>query len=38
MEEAIKNGVLCKYYYYPHVVKLTSDEMDKYAELSLKIA
>lgn len=38
MEEAIKNGVLCQYYYYPHVVRLTPEEMDKYADLSLKIA
>lgn len=38
MEEAIKKGVLCKYYYYPHVVKLTPEEMDKYTELSVKIA
>lgn len=34
MEEAIKNGVLCKYMYYPHLVRLTSDEMDAYVELS----
>ncbi len=38
MEEAIKNGVLCKYMYYPHVVKLTPDEMTHYVELSEKIA
>ena len=38
MEEAIQNGVLCKYMYYPHIVKLTSDEMDAYVELSDKIA
>ena len=38
MEEAIQNGVLCKYMYYPHLVRLTSDEMDAYAELSDKIA
>lgn len=38
MEEAIKKDVLCKYYYYPHVVKLTPEEMGKYTELSLKIA
>ena len=31
MEEAIKNGALCKYYYYPHIVKLTSEEMREYA-------
>lgn len=38
MEEAIKNGVLCKYLYYPHLVKLTSTELDGYVELSEKIA
>ena len=38
MEEAIKNGVLCKYLYYPHVVRLTPDEMRAYVEISEKIA
>lgn len=38
MEEAIQNGALCKYYYYPHLVRLTSDEMNIYIELSRKIA
>lgn len=38
MEEAIKNGVLCKYYYYPHLIKLTEVEMDQYLVLSKKIA
>lgn len=38
MEEAIRNGVLCKYMYYPHLVRLTSDEMEAYADLSDKIA
>lgn len=38
MEEAIKNGVLCKYLYYPHVVTLTQEEMDAYVELSERIA
>lgn len=38
MEEAIKNGVLCKYMYYPHLVRLTSTELDEYVELSEKIA
>ncbi|MBQ2187210.1 MAG: DEAD/DEAH box helicase family protein [Bacteroidales bacterium] len=38
MEEAIKNGVLCRYLYYPHLVRLTDYEMQKYVELSLKIA
>lgn len=38
MKEAIDNGILCKYYYYPHLVKLTEDEMSRYVELSIKIA
>ncbi|MCR9012137.1 DEAD/DEAH box helicase family protein [Gabonibacter chumensis] len=38
MEEAIQKGALCKYYYYPHLVKLTDDEMAEYVELSHKIA
>lgn len=38
MQQAIRNGVLCRYYYYPHLVTLTRVEMDKYSELSLKIA
>ena len=38
MEEAIKKGVLCKYYYYPHLVKLTDEEMANYVELSEKIS
>lgn len=38
MEDAIKNGVLCRYYYFPHVVQLTSIEMDEYVEISEKIS
>lgn len=38
MEEAIQKKVLCKYYYYPHLVKLTDEEMTKYVELSEKIS
>lgn len=38
MEEAIQKGALCKYYYYPHLVKLTDDEMAEYVELSHRIA
>lgn len=38
MEEAIEKGVLCRYYYYPHLVRLTDEEMEQYLELSLKIA
>ena len=38
MEDAIRNGVLCKYYYYPHMVRLTETEMEEYIELSIKIS
>ena len=38
MEKAIENRVLCRYRYYPHIVKLTDDEMAKYIELSVKLA
>ncbi|REC61271.1 DNA repair helicase [Chryseobacterium pennae] len=38
MEEAINKGVLCRYYYYPHIVTLTESEMKDYMELSLKIS
>lgn len=34
MREAIDNGVLCRYYYYPHVVRLIESEMIEYVELS----
>lgn len=37
MEEAIKNGALCRYYYYPHVVRLTETEMEQYVDISTKI-
>lgn len=38
MEEAIEKGVLCRYLYYPHVVKLIPAEKEAYINLSLKIA
>ena len=37
MKEAIENGVLCKYLYYPHLIKLTDTEMDEYVAISRKI-
>ena len=38
MEEAIHNGVLCEYYYYPHIVRLTDAEMEEYAKISARLA
>ena len=37
MREAIDKGALCRYYYYPHIVKLTDNEMNEYVQLSKKI-
>ncbi len=37
MSEAIQNGRLCRYYYYPHIVRLTDTEMEEYVEISKKI-
>lgn len=38
MKEAIRSGNLCKYYYYPHLVRLTPAEMEKYMDISIKLA
>lgn len=38
MEQAINNGILCKYLYYPHLVKLTDAEMEEYIKISIKIS
>lgn len=38
MEEAIRKGVLCRYFYYPHIVTLTSEEMEAYVKLSERIS
>lgn len=38
MKQAIHDGFLCPYEYYPHLVTLTDGEMEEYMELSLKIA
>lgn len=37
MAQAIENGALCRYYYYPHIVKLVDSEMKEYADISRKI-
>ncbi|MCM1139023.1 MAG: DEAD/DEAH box helicase family protein, partial [Muribaculum sp.] len=38
MQEAIDKGFLCRYYYYPHMVKLTDAEMSEYMKISLQLA
>lgn len=38
MREAIEKGFLTRYYYYPHLIRLTDAEMTEYTEISRKIA
>jgi superfamily II DNA or RNA helicase len=38
MERAIKEGVLCQYYYFPHIIKLTEEEMKEYVEISNQLS
>lgn len=38
MREAIAEGYLCRYNYYPHLVRLTEEEMAQYVEVSLRLA
>jgi len=37
MEKAIKEEILCSYYYYPHIVTLTPDELEEYAKISKRL-
>ena len=37
MREAIDKGYLCRYFYYPHLVKLTDEEMSDYMKISLQL-
>ena len=38
MEKAIEEGILCKYYYHPHIVKLTEEELKEYMVLTKKLS
>lgn len=38
MSDAIDNGFLCRYYYYPHLVRLTDKEMSEYMRISKQLA
>lgn len=38
MREAIDKGYLCRYYYYPHVVRLTDAEMASYLKISRQLS
>jgi superfamily II DNA or RNA helicase len=38
MKNAIDNGFLCRYKYYPHIVRLNECEMVEYKKISLQLA
>lgn len=38
MERAIEEGILCKYYYHPHIVSLTAEELKEYMEITKKLS
>lgn len=38
MKDAIDNGFLCRYKYYPHIVRLDEEEMAEYEKISLQLA
>ena len=38
MREAIDKGYLCRYKYFPHIVRLTDAEMAEYMKVSLQLA
>ena len=38
MQQAIDNGFLCRYKYYPHIVRLTNEEMVEYIKISKLLA
>ena len=37
MKDAIDNGFLCRYKYFPHIIKLTDSEMKEYMHISLQL-
>lgn len=37
MRDAIDNGFLCRYRYYPHLIRLSSEEMEEYIRISLQL-
>lgn len=37
MQEAIDKGFLCRYYYYPKLVKLTEEELEEYKKISKQL-
>ncbi|HVI45897.1 MAG TPA: DEAD/DEAH box helicase family protein [Chitinophaga sp.] len=38
MDKAIRDKILCQYYYYPHIIRMTDEEMTDYSEISNQLA
>ncbi|MDL5029785.1 DEAD/DEAH box helicase family protein [Vibrio sp. TMPB1044] len=38
MEKAIRDGILCNYNYYPIIVQLTDEELERYIEITKKLS
>lgn len=38
MQQAIDNGYLCRYKYFPHIIRLTTDEMAEYIKVSKQLS
>lgn len=38
MERAIEEGILCRYFYYPHIVSLTGNELQEYIKITKQLA
>lgn len=38
MERAIRENVLCQYYYFPHIINLTDSEMSDYVKISSQLS
>jgi superfamily II DNA or RNA helicase len=38
MQEAIEKQILCRYLYYPHIVRLSEVEFDEYSKISKQLA
>jgi len=38
LDKAIEKGYLCSYYYHPHLVELTDEELEEYESLTEKIS
>jgi hypothetical protein len=38
LEEAINNGILCQYYYFPQIITLSKEEFEEYYDITKKLS